>query len=114
MFATDGSWRIPEAGIRFASRATIRAGIADLQSRWQFFLQHTHAGVLALDGDSASGRVWVEEIGQLRDGQSQRNFGVYHDHYRRTPDGWKFADRVYEVRYLDTTPLPGTAGTGTG
>lgn len=24
-------------------------------------------------------------------------------------DGWKFAERVYEVRYLDTTPLAGSA-----
>jgi hypothetical protein len=27
------------------------------------------------------------------------------DRYRRTPDGWKFTERVYEIRYLDTTPL---------
>jgi hypothetical protein len=24
-------------------------------------------------------------------------------------DVWKFAERVYEVRYLDTTPLAGSA-----
>jgi hypothetical protein len=29
--------------------------------------------------------------------------------YQRTPDGWKFAERVYEVRYLDHTPLAGSA-----
>jgi hypothetical protein len=37
------------------------------------------------------------------------NYAIYHDRYRRTPDGWKFAERVYEVRYLDTTPLAGSA-----
>jgi hypothetical protein len=26
-----------------------------------------------------------------------------------TEDGWKFAERVYEVRYLDPTPLAGSA-----
>jgi len=30
---------------------------------------------------------------------------VYHDRYQRTPDGWKFAERVDEVVYLDTSPL---------
>jgi len=31
--------------------------------------------------------------------------------YQRTGDGWKFAERVYEVRYLDRTPLaPHAAG----
>ena len=43
------------------------------------------------------------------DGGSHLNYAVYHDRYERTPDGWKFAERVYEVRYLDTTPLTGSA-----
>ena len=33
----------------------------------------------------------------------------YHDRYQRTGDGWKFTERVYEVRYLDTSPLAGSA-----
>ncbi len=45
----------------------------------------------------------------MRDGSSQLNYSVYHDRYQRTPGGWKFAERVYEVRYLDTTPLAGSA-----
>ena len=39
---------------------------------------------------------------------SHLNYSVYHDRYRRTPDGWKFAERVDEVLYLDTTPLTGS------
>jgi hypothetical protein len=31
-----------------------------------------------------------------------------YDRYQRTADGWKFTERVYEVRYLDTTPLAGS------
>jgi hypothetical protein len=30
------------------------------------------------------------------------------ERYRRTPEGWKFSERVFEVRYFDTTPLPGS------
>ena len=37
------------------------------------------------------------------------NYAIYHDRYRRTPDGWKFSERVYEVRYLDHSPLRGSA-----
>jgi hypothetical protein len=37
------------------------------------------------------------------------NYAVYHDRYGRTPHGWKFADRLYEVKYVDTTPLAGPA-----
>jgi hypothetical protein len=31
------------------------------------------------------------------------------DRFRRTPDGWRFIERFYEIRYLHTTPLAGSA-----
>jgi hypothetical protein len=34
---------------------------------------------------------------------------VFHDRHQRTQDGWKFTKRGDEVRYLDTTPLAGSA-----
>ncbi|MDR0344773.1 MAG: nuclear transport factor 2 family protein [Nocardiopsaceae bacterium] len=37
------------------------------------------------------------------------NYAIYHDRYRRTGDGWKFTERFYEVRYLDHSPLAGSA-----
>jgi hypothetical protein len=37
------------------------------------------------------------------------NYAIYHDRYQRTSDGWKFTERVYEIRYLDSTPLAGSA-----
>ena len=41
------------------------------------------------------------------DGSSHLNYAIYHDLYRRTGDGWRFTERVYEIRYLDTSPLAG-------
>jgi hypothetical protein len=55
--------------------------------------------------DSAD-RVEIEVLrGELTDAVMMRDRG----RYRRTPEGWKFAERVFEVRYLDTTPLAGSA-----
>jgi hypothetical protein len=51
----------------------------------------------------------MSELIRTRDGRSLLNYAIYHDHCRRTPDGWKFSERVYEVRYEDTTPLAGSA-----
>jgi RNA polymerase sigma factor (sigma-70 family) len=62
-----------------------------------------------LDGDTATGRAYLQELVRTRDGRQGLNFAIYHDRYRRTPDGWKFAERVYEVRYLDDSPLAGSA-----
>ena len=72
-------------------------------------MQTTHPGTIRLDGDTASGRACMHELGRVRDGRSELNYAIYHDRYQRTGDGWKFTERVYEVRYLDTTPLAGSA-----
>jgi hypothetical protein len=31
------------------------------------------------------------------------------DRYQRTPDGWNFCERVYEIRYAETSPLTASA-----
>jgi ketosteroid isomerase-like protein len=109
LFAQDGAVRIPDINAEAVSREEIRAGIERLQGLWDYFVQTTHPGTIQLDGDTASGRACIAELGRFRDGRSELNYAVYHDRYQRTGDGWKFTERVYEVRYLDTTPLAGSA-----
>ena len=109
LFTADGAWRIPYINVALVSRAEIRAGIERMQGLWQYFVQTTQPGALQLDGDTAAGRAYIVEFGRMHDGRSELNYSLYHDRYERTPDGWKFAERTYEVRYLDTTPLSGSA-----
>src|SRR5690349_3512010 len=79
VFAPDGAWRMPHIDVEFVGRPEIRAGIERMQGLWDYFVQTVHPGAVHHDGD------------------------------RRTGDGWKFAERRYEIRYLDTTPLTGSA-----
>jgi uncharacterized protein (TIGR02246 family) len=109
LFTDDGAWRMPHIGEELVSRPEIRAGVERLRALWDYFVQSVHHGTIELDGDTAVGRSYVSEFGRFRDGSSQLNYSLYHDRYRRTPDGWRFAERVYEVRYLDRTPLAGSA-----
>jgi ketosteroid isomerase-like protein len=109
LFTQDGAVRIPDINAEAVSREEVRAGIERLQGLWDYFVQTTHPGTIQLDGDTASGRAYLCELGRFRHGRSELNYGVYHDRYQRTGDGWKFTERVYEVRYLDTTPLAGSA-----
>jgi hypothetical protein len=102
-------WRIPDVNVEFVGREEICAGIERLQGLWAYFVQTVHPGTIRLEGDTAVGRAYVSEFGRLRDGSSHLNYSVYHDGYQRTSDGWKFTERVYEVRYFDTTPLAGSA-----
>ncbi|GAA0411368.1 hypothetical protein GCM10009530_74850 [Microbispora corallina] len=108
LFTHDALYRIPDAGVEQVGREAIRAGTGQLAEAWEFFVQTTHPGAIRIDGDTASGRAYVCELGRLRDGGSIFNYALFHDRYRRTPDGWKFAERVFEVRYFDTSPLAGS------
>jgi len=106
LFTPDGVWRIPAVNAEFAGREEIRAGIKRLaEGLWDYLVQTTHPGTIRLDGDTASGRAYVLSFGRFRDGGSHLNYSVYHDRYQRTPGGWKFTERVDEIKYLDTTPL---------
>ncbi|MGW5418790.1 LUD domain-containing protein [Streptomyces sp. NPDC003943] len=109
LFTPDAVLRMPNVPVEFIGREEIRAGGERLQSQWDFFVQNSHPGTIRIDGDTATGRTYMQEVARLLDGRSGLNFAIYHDTYRRTPEGWKFAERVYEVRYVDTTPLPGSA-----
>ena len=109
LFTQDGAWRMPHIDQEFVGRDEIRAAVERLQDRWDYFVQTPHPGTTQLEGDTAVGRSFVSEFGRMHDGRSMLNYAVYHDRYQRTPDCWKFAERVYEIKYLDTTPLAGSA-----
>jgi ketosteroid isomerase-like protein len=109
LFTPDGALRMPNIPAEQVGREEIRAGGERLQAQWEFFVQNTHPGTIVLDGDTATGRAYIQEIARTRDGRQGLNYAIYHDRYQRTADGWKFAERVYEVRYEDTTPLAGSA-----
>ena len=116
LFTPDGALRILGTDVDLASRDQIRAWGERVPEFVDYLVQTTHPGVIRLDGDTASGRAYIQELIRLRDGSSELNYANYHDRYRHTPDGWKFTERVYEVRYHDATPLtgepPGAAGSG--
>jgi hypothetical protein len=108
LFTPGGAVRIPDAGLEAVGHEELRAMGARRQARMEYFVQTTHPGTIHLTGDTASGRAYLCELIRLRDGGSHLNYAIYHDQYQRTPDGWKFTERVYEIRYLDTTPLGGS------
>jgi len=114
LFTADGVLRIPDAGIELADREEIRAWGERVPAVVELFVQTTHPGTIRLDGDTASGRAYMSELIRLRDGSSHLNYAIYHDRYRRTPDGWRFTERSYEIRYLDSTALAGSAPRAAG
>jgi hypothetical protein len=89
------SWRYP--GYLAACR----------QSRRFEYFAPTHPGAIALRGDTADRRTYLSELMHGR--KLQPHHGICHDRYERTPNAWKFAERVYEPRYADGFPPAGSA-----
>lgn len=65
--------------------------------------------VLSVEGDEATGRVWLAEVRQDGDGVASTAYGRYDDTYRRTAAGWLIAGRRY--RSVARTAPPGSAAT---
>ena len=114
LFTPDGALRMPNIPAEMVGREEIRAGGERLQAQWDFSVQTTHPGMIQLDGDTATGRAYIQDLARARDGRQGLNFAIYHDRYQRTGEGWKFTERVYEVRYLDTTALAGSVPRAAG
>ena len=108
LFTPDGALRMPNVPVELTGREQIRAWGERVPKFVEFLVQNTHPGIIQLDGDTATGRAYMSEVIRLLDGTSELNYAIYHDRYQRTPDGWKFTERVYEVRYHDTSPLSGS------
>jgi len=109
LFTPDGALRMPSIPAELAGREEIRAWGDRVPGLVDYLVQTTHPGTIRIDGDTASGRAYLQELARASDGRSELNYAIYHDRYQRTGDGWKFTERVYEVRYFDTTPLAGSA-----
>ena len=109
LFTPDGALRMPNVPVELVGWEQILAWRDRREALVDYFVQTTHPGTIQLEGDTASGRAYLHEVIHLRDGSSHLNYAIYHDRYQRTGDGWKFTERVYEIRYLDTTPLAGSA-----
>jgi SnoaL-like domain len=100
LFTQDGARRLPNIPVELAGREEIRAWGERVSALVDYLAQTTYLGTIQRDGDPASGRAYMQELGRGRDGKPELNYAIYHDRYQRTRDGWKFTERVYEVRYL--------------
>ncbi len=109
LFTPDGVLRMPDVPAELVGREDIRAWGVRVPALVEYFVQNMHPGTIRLEGDTASGRAYLSELIRRRAGSSHLNYAIYHDRYQRTVDGWKFTERVHDIRYLDLSPLAGSA-----
>ena len=106
LFLEDGALRMPDIPAELCGQEAIRAFGRDRQAAW--LVQTSHPGALRVEGTPPPDARTCTSSPRHATAGSGTNFAIYHDRYQRTPGGWRFAERVYEIRYLDMTPLAGS------
>jgi uncharacterized protein (TIGR02246 family) len=106
-FTNDGEWHAPELG-GHKGRDAMLTFFSAMLGGWNVFLQGLQSGVVILDvadADHATGRWFVQEIGQRAEGTNLTIAGVYHDEYRRDAGVWLIMQRRYDplLRSVDGT-----------
>lgn len=97
-FTADGEWQAPELG-GFQGHDVMLAFFTSMLDGWNVFLQGLLSGIVVLDPanpERATGRWFVQEIGQRSDGANLSIAGVYHDEYMRDAGAWRIKHRRYD------------------
>jgi ketosteroid isomerase-like protein len=98
-FTVDGQWHSLDLG-EHAGQDAMLAFFTSMLDGWNVFLQGLLSGVVVLDTtnpDRASGRWFVQEVGQRADGANLTIAGVYHDEYRLDAGVWLISRRRYDA-----------------
>lgn len=105
-FLPDGVWQVPGLGARFDGREAIRGGLLRFSGPMDYMLQTNSPAVIEVDGDAATALSVIRECGKFtgRD-EALEVLGLYADRLVRTAEGWRFAERVFEIRGMHSFPL---------
>ena len=109
LWTDDAVWEIgPPLQSRADGIDEIVALLNRLLQAEKYFMQMTHSGVIEIKGDRATARFVMRERGR---GESTYYdcLAVYEDVLVREADGWRFAKRFYQYRFLDQSPFGGEA-----
>jgi len=107
----NGIWEIGAPLHSVATGATeITAHLLELLKPFEFFVQQVHSGVVAIHGNSATARWWVQETARALGGQPYDNHAIYEDELVKRDGTWRFTRRSYRYVWLDLkSPIGGQA-----
>jgi hypothetical protein len=106
-WADGATWAIPGTGV-VTGRPAIVETFVEIRATYRRCIQEILNGVVeAPEADGATARWQVRELQWRSDGTGSELIGVYHDTLSRTPEGWKFARRDFELIYDGPVAMPG-------
>lgn len=96
-WAEDGIWSLPGMGDGIAGREAIVATWKVAMDQFEFVGFFASPGPVHIDGDTARGTLYQQELLVQKEGGERQVIGRYSDEYAKVDGQWRFKKRVYEV-----------------
>ncbi len=107
-WSDDGVWNIGRGDV--VGRAAIADAFAAAMELFDSVIQTAGNGTATIDGDTATGRRYMQEVARTVSGKTLAYHGYYDDTYARSDDGWRFSERRLIWLYQGPPDLSGTFG----
>lgn len=104
-WAEDATWKVGPNESR--GRDAIVATWKDLMGSFGEVRQLAHQGLIRIEGDRATGRWTMSELGWPKRGEPSVLIGVYRDECARIDGGWRFTSRRFDILYVGPPDLTG-------
>jgi len=95
LFTEDALWDARGFGMpEMKGRDDIRAFYTSIFENVAHCAHLTLNHLVEVDGDTATGHVYIHALAVARDGTRSESIGYYDDTYVRTDSGWRFSSRA--------------------
>jgi ketosteroid isomerase-like protein len=104
-YLQDGVWEIPHLGMRFEGHDAIKSALSGFFTAMDYVLQMNAPALIEVAGNEATAHSNIHEFGKFAGRDEAFEFlGWYEDKLVHTPDGWKFAVRIF--KHIGTHSFP--------
>ena len=107
-WSDDGVWNIGRGEV--VGREALAAAFTAATKLFESLIQTAGNGTADIDGATATGRRYMQEMARTVSGKTLVYHGYYDDAYVRTDDGWRFSERRLVWLYQGPPDLSGTFG----
>lgn len=105
-FHPSGIWELTAFDMKVEGRDAIVKTMRDFLEPMDYLVQTNSPAVIEVDGDTARARATIREGAKFSGkDEAMEVLGIYNDELVRTPDGWQFTHRVFNMLAMNSKPL---------